>query len=58
MVVSELLRPRDRSVSEGEQHRVRGTEALMMIWQKPEPSTVLPSGGKVNLVVSRGKRRS
>ena len=57
MVVSELLRARDRGVSEGEQHRVHGTEAPM-IWQKPEPSTVLPSGGKVNLVVGPGKLKT
>ena len=29
-----------------------------VISQKPKPGTVLPSGGKVNLVVSRGRRHS
>ena len=29
-----------------------------VISQKPRPGTVLPGGGKVNLVVSRGRRPS
>ena len=29
-----------------------------VISQKPKPGTVLPGGGKVNLVVSRGRRHS
>jgi hypothetical protein len=28
-----------------------------VIWQKPQPGTVLPHGGKVNLVVSRGRKQ-
>ncbi len=28
-----------------------------VISQKPRPGTVLPGGGKVNLVVSRGRKR-
>ena len=36
----------------------KGVKKGRVISQKPKPGTVLPSGGKVGLVVSRGRRPS